>query len=60
VRQINTNDQPMQKTRPHAARKADKPHKPFEIPVPTRKEVFDLMRGVSGPKRSAPDSGAGE
>jgi hypothetical protein len=40
--------EPTQKTQP-------KKGKPVEIPVPTRKEVFDLMRAVSG-KRSTPDS----
>jgi hypothetical protein len=41
--------QPTQKTRPRK-----KGAKPVEIPVPKRKEVFDLMRAVSG-KRSADD-----
>jgi hypothetical protein len=35
-----------QKTRP-------KKGKPVEIPVPTRKQVFDLIEGVSGRRRSA-------
>lgn len=33
--------QPTQKTQP-------KKGKPVEVPVPTRKEVEDLMRGVTG------------
>jgi hypothetical protein len=41
--------QPTQRTRP-------KKGKPVEIPVPTRKEVEDFMRGVSG-KRSS-DAGS--
>ena len=54
-------EQPTQKTRPKGIdKKTGKPHKPVEIPVPTRKEVFDLMNGVIG-KRSVPrDSGSGE
>jgi hypothetical protein len=37
-----------QKTRP-------KKGKPVEIPIPTRKDVEDLMRGVTGP-RAMPDA----
>ena len=33
--------EPKQKTRP-------KKGKPIEIPIPTRKEVFDLIDGVTG------------
>jgi len=47
-------DELRQKTKPRK-----KGAKPVEIPVPTRKEVFDLMRAVSG-KRSAPDDGSSE
>ena len=48
-----------QKTRPQGIdKKTGKPHKPVEIPVPTRKEVFDLMRSVSGKHLSARDDGA--
>jgi hypothetical protein len=36
---------PTQKTRP-------KRGKPIEIPVPTRKEVEDFMRGVTGKRPS--------
>lgn len=43
---------PTQKTQPRK-----KGAKPVEIPVPVRKDVFDLMRAVSG-KRSANDSGS--
>lgn len=32
--------------------------KPIEIPVPTRKEVFDFMRGVTGKRPSAGGSGS--
>jgi len=49
---------PTQKTRPLGKDKAGRPHMPVDIPVPTRKEVFDLMRSVSGDRKSAPDSGA--
>jgi len=45
-------EQPTQKTKPRK-----KGAKPVEIPVPKRKEVFDLMRGVVG-KRSADNGGA--
>jgi hypothetical protein len=52
-------EQPTQKTRPHGVNeKTGEPYRPIEIPVPTRKEVEDLMRGVSGKRRSAPDSGS--
>ena len=47
---------PTQKTRPQGKDKKGRRYKPADIPVPTRKEVFDLMRAVSG-KRSTPDSG---
>ena len=42
--------EPKQKTRP-------KKGKPIEIPIPTRKEVSDLMRKVAGkpPSASRPD-----
>ena len=40
--------EPTQKTRP-------KKGKPVEIPVPTRKEVFDLIEGVSGKRPSSAD-----
>jgi len=51
--------EPTQKTRPRGVDKTTgKPHKPVAIPVPTRNEVFDLMRGVSGERRSAPGGGA--
>jgi hypothetical protein len=39
-----------QKTQP-------KKGKPIEIPIPTRKEVFDFMRGVTG-KRPSGSGGA--
>lgn len=49
--------EPTQTTRPHGKDKAGRRYKPADIPIPTREEVFDLMRAVSG-KRSAPgDSG---
>jgi len=38
----------VQKTQP-------KKGKPVEIPVPTRKEVFDFMRSVTGKRPSAND-----
>jgi hypothetical protein len=41
-------DPPIQKTRP-------KKGKPVEIPIPTRKEVFDFMRSVTGKRSSATD-----
>ncbi len=44
-------DESTQKTKPRK-----KGAKPVDIRVPTRKEVFDLMRSVTG-KRSAGDSG---
>ena len=37
-----------QKTRP-------KKGKPVEIPIPTRKQVFDLIEGVSGKRPSSAD-----
>jgi hypothetical protein len=38
---------PTQKTQPRGKDKATgEPHEPAEIPVPTRKQVDDLMRGV--------------
>jgi hypothetical protein len=40
--------EPTQKTRP-------KKGKPVDIPIPTRKEVFDLMRSVTGKRSSATD-----
>lgn len=46
----DSDSEPKQQTRP-------KKGKPLEIPVPTRKEVFDLMRGVSG-KRPSDDDGS--
>ena len=49
--------EPTQKTRPQGKDKKGRRHKPAEIPVPTRKEVFDLMRSVTG-KRSERDSEA--
>lgn len=52
-------EQPTQKTRPYGIDKATgRPHKPVEIPVPTRDEVFDLLRGVIG-KRPSTDDGSG-
>ena len=51
--------EPTQKTRPRGIdKKTGKPHKPAEIRVPTRAEVFDLMRGVSGARVSARDHGS--
>ena len=51
------NAEPTQKTRPLGKdKKGRRAYKPADIPVPTRKEVFDLMRAVSG-KRSAPGDG---
>lgn len=41
-------DPPIQKTRP-------KKGKPVEIPIPTRKEVFDFMRSVTGKRSSVRD-----
>lgn len=49
----DTDSQKTQKTRPRK-----KGAKPVEIPVPTRKEVFDLMRGVTGKRPSARDGGS--
>jgi len=43
--------QPTQKTQP-------KKGKPIDVPVPTRKEVFDFMRSVTGKRPSAGGSGA--
>lgn len=40
--------EPTQKTQP-------KKGKAIEIPVPTRKEVFDFMRSVTGKRPSADD-----
>jgi hypothetical protein len=49
---------PSQKTQPRGKDKQGRRHKPVDIPIPTREEVFDLMRGVIG-KRSGPhDSGS--
>lgn len=48
--------QPTQKTRPRGKDKKGRRHKPVEIPVPTRKEVFDLMRSVTGKRSTADDS----
>lgn len=41
--------QPIQQTQP-------KKGKPAEIPVPTRNEVQDFMRGVAGERKPIPDS----
>jgi hypothetical protein len=41
---------PVQKTKPRK-----KGAKPVEIPIPTHKEVFDLMRSVTGKRPSVPD-----
>ena len=49
--------EPKQKTQPQGKDESGKTHEPVEIPVPKRKEVFDLMRGVVG-KRSADNGGA--
>ena len=46
--------QPTQKTRPQGKDKKGWRHKPADLPVPTRKEVFGLVRSVRG-KRSARD-----
>ena len=43
--------QPTQKTQPRK-----KGEKPVDIPIPTRKEVSDLMRSVAGKRPSAGDS----
>lgn len=52
----NPPEKPTQKTRPLGKDKKGRRYKPADIPIPTRKEVFDLMRTVSG-KRSTGDSG---
>lgn len=46
-----------QKTRPRGKDKQGRRYKPAEIPVPTRKEVFDLMRSVTGKRSATDDSG---
>lgn len=43
---MNEKREPTQKTRP-------KKGKPVEIPVPTRKEVEDFLKGVTGRRSSA-------
>lgn len=48
---------PTQQTRPKGIdKKTGKRAKPAEIPVPTRREVFDLMRSVSGPRSVSDDA----
>ncbi len=46
VRDMAAEKRPTQKTRP-------KKGKPIDIPIPTRKEVSDLMRKVAGKPPSA-------
>lgn len=52
----NPLEKPTQKTQPHGKDKKGRRYKPADIPIPTRKEVFDLMRAVTG-KRSVPPGG---
>lgn len=53
---MSDSDKPTQKTRPKGIdKKTGKRAKSIEIPVPTRRDVFDLMRSVSGPRRSVGD-----
>ena len=48
--------QPTQKTRPQGIdKRTGEPYEPANIPVPTRREVLDLMRAVTGKRPSATD-----
>ncbi len=49
--------EPTQKTRPQGKDKQGRRYKPADIPIPTRKEVFDLMRSVTGKRSATDDSG---
>jgi hypothetical protein len=50
-------DKGTQSTQPRGKDDQGQPAKPVKIPVPSRKEVFDLMRAVTGKRSDSGENG---